>query len=179
MSLLSGPSPVSRPEAHRSEWDSARTPSGGSQPASPFLIPGETPACPAVHLVSWQWDDCYSAAVAIFIFQLSQEKQGSNIYILAFYSERTVTKITRGGFSQSMFLDLPVKYCCAIRKSFSAALSVIMGEMRNKMYVQELLLGYCHPSHTALRTEPAPRLRFTIKGFAFNSGQFLCPDLHT
>lgn len=42
-----------------------------------------------MRLGSQQGDNCYSAAVAIFIFQSSQEEQGSNIYILAFHSERT------------------------------------------------------------------------------------------
>lgn len=36
-----------------------------------------------------------------------------------------------------------------------------MGEMRNKMYVQEILLSYRHSSHTAPRAEPAVRFRFT------------------
>lgn len=115
-------------------------PGGGSHPASPLAIPGETLPYPAVQLVPRPWGDCYSAAVAIFIFQLSQEEQGSNIYMLAFYSGRPVTKIMSGGFSQMALLEQP----CNLKALF-VALNVIMGEMRNKMCVEELFLGSCPP----------------------------------
>lgn len=81
----SQPSPTLRWE-WRGCQDAEQGPSGGS---FPFLIPSEMVLCPAVRQVSQQWGNCYSAAVAIFIFQLSQEEQGSNIYTLAFHSERT------------------------------------------------------------------------------------------
>lgn len=45
----------------------------------------------------WQLEHYYSTAVVIFIFQLSQEEWDSNIYTLAFNSERT--EIMRDRFS--------------------------------------------------------------------------------
>lgn len=94
LSLLVAPALHPAPGHRGGEREGARAqprePSGGgSQPASPLVILGETLPCPAAHLLPWQWDDGDSAAVAISTFQLSQEAQGSNIYTLAFCSQRT------------------------------------------------------------------------------------------
>lgn len=51
-------------------------------------------------------------------------------------------------------------------ETFSCRTLRNQGGMRDEMYVQELLLGYRHPSHTALRAEPAARLRLT-RGVSF------------
>lgn len=40
-----------------------------------------------------------------------------------------------------------------------------MGEMRNKMYVQERVLTYCHPSHTALRAEASYKIQIYERGY--------------
>lgn len=129
------------PGHHGGEREGARAqprePSGGgSQPASPLVIPGETLPCPAAHLLPWQWDDGDSAAVAISIFQLSQEAQGSNIYTLAFCSERTSNQNNEGSVLSDGVSRLPppapLNNCYAIGKPSPVALYVTMGGMRNE-----------------------------------------------
>lgn len=40
-----------------------------------------------------------------------------------------------------------------------------MGEMRDKMYVQEIVLSYCHPSRTALRAEASCKIQIYERGY--------------
>lgn len=40
-----------------------------------------------------------------------------------------------------------------------------MGEMRNKMYVQEIVLSYCHLSRTALRAEASCEIQIYERGY--------------
>lgn len=75
--------------------------------SQPLLITGEMLACVAVHLVSWQRDNCYSADVAIFIFQLPRRSRTVIFIHCLFIGKGPVTKITREGFSQTKCLELP------------------------------------------------------------------------